>query len=151
MGEIDAKRINYYMRKEDLIVRDLVNLFRSNGMLEGVLKEVMNLALNLIPYMHSHAELTTLKDNQVIKLGNYEYRVVLTPGHSDGHICFYNVDYGVIFSGDHLLPKISPNISLLPQPGADPNPLKNFLCSLNSIRSLNCKLGLPVHGNPFPI
>jgi len=149
IGEIDANRINHYRENEDFVSRDLGNLFRNNGMPEDVLKEVMDSAEKLIHYMHPHSKLTILKADQVVKLGDYEYKVILTPGHSDGHICFYNVNYGVIFSGDHLLPKISPNISLLPQPGADPNPLGNFLCSLNSIRRLTCKLVLPAHGKPF--
>ena len=148
IGEIDARRLNHYRKNEDSASQDLGTFYRNNGMPEDVVREVMESAEKLIPFMHPHAQLTTLKDNQMVKLGDYQYQVVLTPGHSDGHICFYNMEHGVIFSGDHLLEKISPNISLLQQPGADHNPLRNFLISLNYIRNFDCEL-VSYHGMPF--
>jgi len=53
----------------------------------------------------------------------------------------------VLFSGDHLLPKISPNIGLHPQSGADP--LDDYLASLARIRGLEIDQVLPAHGDPF--
>lgn len=48
-------------------------------------------------------------------------RVVATPGHSSGHVCLVDEPHGLIFSGDHVLPRISPHIALeLPGPS---NPL----------------------------
>jgi glyoxylase-like metal-dependent hydrolase (beta-lactamase superfamily II) len=149
IGEIDADRINRYWKNEVYILGALGNLFRDNGMPEEVLKQVVDSVANLIPYTFPHPELTTLQAGQVVNIGDFEYEVILTPGHTDGHICFYNRDHGVLLAGDHLLPEISSNISLWPQPGVDLNPLDNFLRALNGIRSLNCKLALPAHGKPF--
>jgi glyoxylase-like metal-dependent hydrolase (beta-lactamase superfamily II) len=149
IGEIDADRVDRYWKNEDYILGALGNLFRVNGMPEDVLKQVVDSVANLILYTSPHAKLTTLQAGQVVKLGDFEYEVILTPGHTDGHICFYNKDYGVLLAGDHLLPEISSNISLWPQPDANINPLNNFLLALNSIRNLNCKLALPAHGKPF--
>jgi glyoxylase-like metal-dependent hydrolase (beta-lactamase superfamily II) len=73
--------------------------------------------------------------------------VVLTPGHSDGHACFYHEKNGLLLSGDHLLPKISSNISLWPH--SHPNPLDNFLTSLRENHRLNVSLVLPAHGDCF--
>ncbi|GAB6154542.1 MBL fold metallo-hydrolase [Desulfosporosinus burensis] len=149
IGEIDADRIERYWKGKYAILDALDTLFRDNGMPNDIVKETIGSVDNLIRYTSPHAELTTLKAGQVVTIGDFEYQVILTPGHTDGHICFYNVEQGVLLSGDHLLPEISSNISLWPQTGADPNPLENFLLAIDSIRSLNCKLVLPAHGKPF--
>lgn len=101
-----------------------------------------NLALNM-----TQPDMTIMKPGDIVPMGNYNYEVVWTPGHSDGHLCFYNRENGIFFSGDHLLPKITSNISYWPD--AHPNPLGNFLQSLNTIRQLGCHLILPAHGTTF--
>ncbi|WP_042333930.1 MBL fold metallo-hydrolase [Desulfosporosinus meridiei] len=149
IGEIDAERIKRYWKSENYILKALNVLFSENGMPHDVLKETIDSVNNLIRYTFPHAELTTLKPGQVVTIGDFEYEVVLTPGHTDGHICYYNVAHGLLLSGDHLLPEISSNVSLWPRSGADPNPLDNFLKAIDSIRTLNCKIALPSHGKPF--
>lgn len=60
-----------------------------------------------------------------------DLRVVNTPGHSPGHICLVDEPHGLIFSGDHVLPRISPHIALeLPGPA---NPLADYYESLDLI------------------
>ena len=66
-----------------------------------------------------------------------------TPGHSPGHCCFVEADRRLLFSGDHVLPRISPNISVhAQQPG---NPLADFLDSLARVRALDVDEVLPAH------
>lgn len=43
-----------------------------------------------------------LTDGQNIKFGNTQLKVICTPGHSEGGVCFYNEAEGVLFSGDTL-------------------------------------------------
>ena len=43
-----------------------------------------------------------LKDGDVLKIGGGGLRVIATPGHTKGGVCFYNADEGVLFSGDTL-------------------------------------------------
>ena len=38
-------------------------------------------------------------------------RAVWTPGHSPGHLCFHDETHGLLLTGDHVLPRITPNIS----------------------------------------
>ena len=42
------------------------------------------------------------------------FQVILTPGHSPGHACLEHAATGTIFVGDHVLPHITPNISVEP-------------------------------------
>jgi glyoxylase-like metal-dependent hydrolase (beta-lactamase superfamily II) len=41
-----------------------------------------------------------LQDGQIIRLGDRNFEVIHTPGHSDDSICLYCADDGVLFSGD---------------------------------------------------
>ncbi|AFA39330.1 Zn-dependent hydrolase, including glyoxylase [Pyrobaculum oguniense TE7] len=67
-------------------------------------------------------------------------KAVSTPGHTPGHTV-YVIEEGV-FTGDHVLPRITPNISWYPLPGF--NPLKEYLNSLGKIR-IDTR-GFPAHG-----
>jgi len=43
-----------------------------------------------------------LTDGQSLKIGQLELRVLFTPGHSPGHVSFYEAGAGVVFDGDVL-------------------------------------------------
>ena len=43
-----------------------------------------------------------LDDGDIIKVGNDELKVLFTPGHAPGHVCFYDEKDGMVFSGDTL-------------------------------------------------
>lgn len=84
---------------------------------------------------------------ETIELGGREMRVHWTPGHSPGHICLFDVRDGLLFSGDQMLPDISSNIGLHPQ--STPNPVDEYLDSLDRLESLGAAMVLPAHGQPF--
>ena len=43
-----------------------------------------------------------LTDGEIIKLGDDELKVLYTPGHAPGHVCYYDENGGVVFTGDTL-------------------------------------------------
>ncbi len=45
-----------------------------------------------------------IEDEQVIPFGRQSLKVLFTPGHTEGSLCFELVDHPVIFSGDTLFP-----------------------------------------------
>jgi glyoxylase-like metal-dependent hydrolase (beta-lactamase superfamily II) len=76
--------------------------------------------------------------------GGWEW--ILTPGHSPGHVIVYHPERRLLIAGDHVLPRISPNI------GADmyaADPLSDYVASLRRLRELPVDLVLPSHGEPF--
>jgi glyoxylase-like metal-dependent hydrolase (beta-lactamase superfamily II) len=89
----------------------------------------------------------TFRDGDTVNTGKFKFRVIWTPGHSSGHICLYEPERKIFISGDHILPKITPNISLNPQ--SIENPLGRYIKSLQEIRKLEVKLTLPGHDRPF--
>ena len=82
---------------------------------------------------------------ETIETEHEVYEVIWSPGHSPGHICLYARRAKLLFSGDHILTDITPNISW--QPGRDT--LDDFLASLRKLEPYDIDLVLPSHGEPF--
>ncbi|OYO16571.1 hypothetical protein CGZ93_17560 [Enemella dayhoffiae] len=88
-----------------------------------------------------------LHDGQEFRVGDRRLRVLHTPGHTPGHACFVVEDEHLVLTGDHLLPRISPNVSGFPRSG--PDPLGRFLDSLGLIARLDPAVALPSHEYAF--
>jgi glyoxylase-like metal-dependent hydrolase (beta-lactamase superfamily II) len=90
-----------------------------------------------------------LADGELADTPGRKLRVIWTPGHSPGHICLYLEDTGRLFTGDHILPRITPNIGLhsFDEPGADP--LGDFLGSLTRVAGVGAREALPAHEHRF--
>lgn len=80
--------------------------------------------------------------------GGRSLEVVHTPGHTAGHVVFDDADAGLLFTGDHVLPHITPSIGLHAAP--PPLPLRDFLASLASVRARPDRRMLPAHGPVSP-
>lgn len=72
-----------------------------------------------------------LADGAAVPVPGPQLLVVETPGHTPGHICLVDESNGLIFSGDHVLPRISPNVSFHALGPA--NPLADYYQSLERI------------------
>lgn len=95
------------------------------------------------------AGIRRIHDGEKIKVGAHNWQVIVGTGHSPEHACLYCEELNVLISGDQVLPRISPNISIWPQePDADP--LSQFLGSLTLFDHLpEDTLVLPSHDWPF--
>lgn len=88
-----------------------------------------------------------LRDRDIVRAGDRELQVVHTPGHTKGHVCFHEPATGWLFSGDHVLPHITPSIGFEPRP--TDHSLHDFLSSLARVRRLSIDRVLPAHGPVF--
>lgn len=91
----------------------------------------------------------TLHSGDSIILGERTFKVLIGCGHAPAMIMLYCENDKLLIAADQVLPKISPNVSVLP--GApDKNPLASFITSLEALQSLpEDVLILPSHGDPF--
>lgn len=96
-------------------------------------------------YLDVTAPDVLVKDGGRIKLEGWTLRAIATPGHSPGHLCFAVEGRSILLTGDHVLPRITPNVSFNPWSG--PDPLGAFLASLERLRGLAVDLALPCHGH----
>jgi glyoxylase-like metal-dependent hydrolase (beta-lactamase superfamily II) len=135
-----------YARAEDL-VHDVAEWLHRNGVPEEQADFIKTASMAAREFVKVVEPDLLLEGAERLPLGGSAMEVVWTPGHSPGHCCFYWPERRLLFSGDHLLPKISPNIGLHPQSGADP--LDDYLASLEEIERLDVDLVLPAHGDPF--
>jgi glyoxylase-like metal-dependent hydrolase (beta-lactamase superfamily II) len=87
-----------------------------------------------------------LSDGEKVILGGRSWQAIHTPGHTTDHICLYDEDSGVLLTGDHVLPTITPHISGM---GTDADPVQSFLESLEKVAGLEVTTALPAHGFPF--
>ncbi|MFV3128763.1 MBL fold metallo-hydrolase [Niveispirillum sp. KHB5.9] len=91
-----------------------------------------------------------MTDGDMLRIGDRDWRIITSGGHSPEHACFYSADGGnVLIAGDMVLPRISPNVSVWPaEPFADP--LAEFLNGLARLRELPADTTvLPSHGPVF--
>ncbi len=90
---------------------------------------------------------TFLRDGEVIDMGNRLFQCLETPGHTPGSMCLYEAGERILFSGDHILEKITPGIVLFRE--KEMNPLQSYLESLDKIAGLRVDLVLPGHRKVF--
>ena len=65
-----------------------------------------------------------LKEGQVLKLGNDQFKILLTPGHSPGSVCFYHDEQKILISGDVLFKQ---SVGRSDLPGGDYDTLMNSI------------------------
>ena len=78
-----------------------------------------------------------MHDGDVFDLGDRMLTVHETPGHTRGHVVISDATAGVMITGDHILPRITPSIGFEREPEA--MPLGSFLSSLRAtLRACRC-------------
>ena len=135
-----------YISMEELL-QQTDRLLIANGAPHKEMTELRDATVGLEKYIVPTMPDRLLHDGETITTGAFTFRVIWTPGHSSGHICLYEPDKKILLSGDHILPKITPNISLHSQ--SIENPLGRYIQSLQEIRKLDIELTLPGHDQPF--
>jgi glyoxylase-like metal-dependent hydrolase (beta-lactamase superfamily II) len=129
------------------LTAEIVAQFRRAGMPEELLAQVKRHLGDFIPLVSPQPTVRELKPGIRFALGDEDYETIGAGGHAIGQICFYRESSRTMFCGDQVLPKISPNISLIP--GAEVDPLGSFLSSLRLLASREVALAYPGHRDPF--
>ena len=86
----------------------------------------------------------TLSDGEVFEFDGWSFEAVWTPGHTPGHLCLYERNHRLMFTGDHVLPHITPNVSLH-QEQEGTSPLADFQNSLRKVAKFDTAMALPAH------
>lgn len=83
-----------------------------------------------------------IDDGDEFTYGEYTLKAVKTPGHTPAHMCFWMEEQKTMFTGDHVLFDISPNITLW---HFVEDSLGDYLNSLKMIDRYDVRLALPGH------
>lgn len=137
MGVFDAKLVEGNSSWNNML---------KNGTVSGFPVEQLETAITNHPG-RKHApdkdmKLTHVEDGDVIEIGDFVLTCLHTPGHSPGHICLYEANRKIFFSGDHILGDITPNIQVWSK---EDNPLANYMSSLSKVAKMEVEFVLPGH------
>lgn len=144
----EEKTLYTFWGEGDAAAHGIEAMYAANGLPPELLIAAANgvRSVRQMPGLPPREQVTTLADGACVTLGGLRYTVYWTPGHSDYHMCLLRED-GIFFAGDHILPRITPNIGYYPH--ARPNPLGDYYSALAAVRDLPATLVLPGHGRPF--
>ena len=140
-NEVEVKRIAV----------ELADRMMTYGMSEKQGGKIVNFYTNwrkMTPYNKPDR---ILHDNDEILFESNKLKIIWTPGHAAGHICIFDVNNRYLFSGDHILSRITPHIGsfmlnpLLKKEYDLTNILDFYLNSLDKIDKLNSKIIFPAH------
>lgn len=119
---------------------------------EGADKAIYEAMLRFGPERNSRKRLVFdeekyvgLGDGQTVDAGPCTLKMLLVPGHTPGNAMFYLPEKKLMFTGDHVLFDITPNITFWP--GYD-NALQQYLNSLEQSRRFDVEAALPGHRAP---
>jgi glyoxylase-like metal-dependent hydrolase (beta-lactamase superfamily II) len=127
----------------DAVVARMRLLLTDCGVPADVVAELSEASMGVREFVSQGQPDVLLEHGKAVPLRGWNMVPLHTPGHSPGHVCFLEPGRRVLLSGDHVLPRISPNISVhAQQPG---NPLADFLESLRAVRDLDVDEVLPAH------
>jgi glyoxylase-like metal-dependent hydrolase (beta-lactamase superfamily II) len=117
------------------------------GVPDGELDDLLPPRNFKMPHRGARAVDVLIEDGDRPLGGDTPLRALWTPGHTPGHLCFADERYDVLLTGDHILPRISPNIS--PAPGGTEDTLGTYLGSLSAMADLDPDEVLPAHEYRF--
>lgn len=122
--------------------------YRSSGLSEEmVLRLQVNPTAFVGPVSPFPTDLQRIENGNRFHIGELQFEAIHMPGHTRGHICFYEKQHKLLLSGDHFTRETIPYISY--HGYGDPNPLKTYLETLKSMQTLEIAAVLPGHGPVF--
>jgi glyoxylase-like metal-dependent hydrolase (beta-lactamase superfamily II) len=89
------------------------------------------------------ANLVKMEQGDLIETERWPLRVIWTPGHTEGGMCLYNEDKGILFSGDTVFPD-----GYYGRYDGESGSLEAIIESLRKLTEIDVDVMLPGHGNP---
>ncbi|GIH96069.1 MBL fold metallo-hydrolase [Planobispora siamensis] len=129
-----------------LVAQERTLLVRS-GVPRETLDELAGASMMIRHYVTMAKPDRLIEDGDRLGLPGWDLRAIWTPGHSPGHLCFVEPERRLLFSGDHVLAKITPIVAVHPQ--SAPNPLADYLDALAAVRKFDVDEVLPAHEYRF--
>jgi len=108
---------------------------------------LQNASMPVLAFVDTATPDILIEDGDKPDVPGWDLSAIWTPGHSPGHLCFWEGRNRLMLSGDHVLPRITPNISFHPQAGLDP--LGDYLGALDKLNGYEESEVLPAHEHRF--
>ena len=141
--EKDAEVINARYFAPRGLMQEMGKFMEANGVPAMDSPGMAGGSMNMLDRVSPVPADTEVKGGEVIKVGDFDFEIIWTPGHSPGHICLYEPNRKVLITGDHILPTITPNVSINTQTHG--SPLGDYMRSLKLLEDLDVDYVLPAH------
>ena len=143
----DAALIHDRYVEPAFLVEMMGSMLRRAGAPDEELESLQRAAMPVLPLVTAATPDILVEDGDKLDIPGWDVLAIWTPGHSPGHLCLWEAGNQLMLSGDHVLPRITPNIALHPQAGNDP--LGDFLASLDRVGGYAAAEVLPGHEHRF--
>lgn len=143
----DAGLIKLRYLEPDTLIEGMGAQLRMLGAPTSERETLQRSSMDVRPFVWAVEPDVLISDGDKPDVPGWDVLALWTPGHSPGHLCFWEGRHRLMLSGDHVLPRISPNISLHPQSGDDP--LGQYLTSLDKVAGFDADEVLPAHEHRF--
>jgi glyoxylase-like metal-dependent hydrolase (beta-lactamase superfamily II) len=143
----DAALIHSRYQEPEELLKLVGEMLRRVGAPADEIDSLQRAAMPVLPLVSAVKPDVVLEDRDAPDVPGWDLVALWTPGHSPGHLCFWEPRHRVLLSGDHVLPRITPNVSFHPQAG--PDPLGSYLESLDRLREYDAQEVLPAHEHRF--
>jgi len=145
--QIEADLIESRYINLEVLMQETGHLLRRYGVPPEELGDLQKASLPAKPFVTPGFPDTRFKGGERLVVGTIELDILHTPGHSPGHLSFYERNRKLLFCGDLVMLEITPNVSFHSQSGE--NPLADYLKSLEMVAGLEVNFVFPGHGPVF--
>ena len=125
----------------------LCRMFAAHGLPQDKQEKMREHLRSFYPLVSPHPEVRYLEEGEEWQAGSLHFQTISVSGHADQHLVFIDQERKLMFCGDHVLPRITPNISYLPDEDADA--LHAYLTDLDKLASYDVQIVFPGHRDPF--
>ena len=145
IGRNDAERIQRIKDNKDEFGEFLSRQLGLNGTPHEILSKIVD-RHSVLDNMSLYHEIDIDKKLDGGETFGNDVEILNNPGHSPGSISIHLKENGSLFTGDHLLPGITPNISFYDE---ESDMLGLYITSLKETLKLDAKMIYPGHRDPF--
>ncbi len=139
-----GSEVEYSIKAQELPYMDFQKRFLVEGLTEEMIHE-LNMKSPSSAYVMPgwrRPFVRRAQNGDIFKVGDYELRIISVPGHTPGNTMLWDEKDKVMFTGDHILFDITPNITFF---NKTENILGKYLDSLRLSDTFPVELALPGH------
>ncbi len=141
ISQTDMELLKTFLTSEDPVYR--YERFIKEGFSQEMMAEIFRTNPAMTECLHTIDErFVPVREGDRIRAGEYILEALHVPGHTPGNCMFYIRSEELMFTGDHVLFDITPNITYWPMVK---DSLGDYLTQLKRVRDLPVKLALPGH------
>lgn len=135
IGRVDGEIVKTGLTKEGIQWQAIIKNAHNQGMDEDQLNIDDHPGYKNRPKVTF--DYTPVDIGEHIKIGDYDFEIIDESGHTPGMVGLYEKEHKILFCGDHILQKITPNITFWSEKYGDS--LGTYLKNLEKIKELDIK------------